>query len=109
METQNVKCLSDGERYLAPADKLRRVIQEIRPELGYRRPHVRAALDLAQLMADDPSLGRSRVSGFNAFLLASDVLNKAGYRLPPAMMFHGQQTAQAASFKGKLHTSYGLE
>ena len=92
-----------------PADKLRHVIEEIRPELGYRRPHVRAALDLAQLIADDPNLSRSRLTGFNAFLLASDVLDKAGYHLPLAMISHGRRTAEAASFRGTLHPSYGQE
>ncbi|MEM7216695.1 MAG: hypothetical protein AAF423_14245 [Pseudomonadota bacterium] len=90
-----------------PADKQRKVIDEIKPELGHRRPYVRAALDLAQLVADDPGLNQNRVNGVNAFLLAGDVLMKARYRLPSLRWRHALDTARSANFGNGPHGHTG--
>ncbi len=107
MDSSEVKNLSDGAKFVAPAEKLRKVIEEIEPELGHRRPHVRAAFELVQLIADDPNLSRNRYNGFKVFLLVSDVLYKARRCIPGALCRHATLVAHAAGFRAKIISQDG--
>ena len=90
-------------------DKLKDAICEARSELGYRRPHVRAAMDLAAVIADDPNLSDDPANAFKVVLLASHILAKAQRKLPSGLAQFAKLATNASAFNNMAFPENGGE
>lgn len=73
-KTSSVVLIESDTGHSLSVDRLRSAASNVREELGYRRPHVRAAMDLAELLADDPNLTSNPGNALRAYALASTIL-----------------------------------
>lgn len=104
MKAQNVTSLSENTIRTA---KLKDAIFETRSELGYRRPHVRAAMDLAAVIADDPNLSDDPANAYKVVWLASHILAKAERKLPSGLAQFAKLATNASAFNNMAFSENG--
>lgn len=87
-KASSVMLIDNGAGRFLPVDRLKASVANVREDLGYRRPHVRAAMDLVELLADDPNLTSDPGSALRAYSLASTVLVGTARRFSRAVSSH---------------------
>ena len=84
----------------APSEQeLIELLENARLSYGHRRPHVRAAIDLAKLAIRDPFLKSDPTSSFRATMLASQVLKHIERKLPNGIKHHALNARKSSSFE----------